>query len=175
MKKIDSIISNYIKEMHGKVIGIGLNEKHALEIEKNEQIINCDLLDYNINSHSLENGKTKKLYFNQIRKKYKKKKVDYIIGDIDKIDVCKKTFIRDSIYINKEKIIYYIKDASKLNLYINRYKRYNVDIKVIDCKDGKIIEITTTNSKNHKFIDKLYYIKDTLYDLVDIVGDLLSS
>ncbi len=175
MQKIENEINNYLKKIDGKIIGIGLSEKNIKEIEKNNKIVFCDLLDTNNSNTGKEKGNIKKLYCKDVRKKYKKKNINYIIGDISKINKYKNNFIKDSIYINKNKIIYYTDDIDTLNLYIKRYKRYNVIINVIDCKDGKILDIDTSHAKNKYLMDKIYYVLDRLYDLVDIIGEIFVS
>ena len=175
MKKVKTVINDYIKRLDGKIIGIGLDDNHINQIAKNDKIIYCDLLDNDNKSDGSEKGRNKILYFKDIRKKYKKKKIDYIIADMDKIFVCKRTFIKDSIYINKNKIIYYVDNNTDYQLILKRYKIYNVDIEITECHDGKIIVINTKQAKNRYFKDKLYYILDSLYELFDIIGDLFAT
>lgn len=120
MKKIKSVVKDYIKSINGRVIGIGLDDNYINQIAKNEEIIYCDLLDNDSNSSDFNKGKNKILYFKDIRKKYKKKRVNYIVADMKKIFACKKTFVKDSIYINKNKIIYYVDNDTNDKLIVKR-------------------------------------------------------
>ena len=44
--KVNSNIKKYIKNMTGKVIGVGIDNKEILEtIDKNNKILECDLLN----------------------------------------------------------------------------------------------------------------------------------
>ena len=91
------------RSLDGNVLGIGLDEEMIKEIELNDKIIECDLL----NSHT--KGKKKFSLFNKtinikkIRKIFKKKKVDYVVCNYDEISKYFNTFIKDNIYINNKK------------------------------------------------------------------------
>lgn len=162
--------------MTGKVIGVGIDNKEIIEtIDKNNKILACDLLN-SIDINGTAKGKNKKKkYVKKIRKKYKKKKVNYIIVNSNEINRYLKTFVRDSIYINNTEIYYYMDKSYDTENIIKRYKRYNTEIEVIKCDDGNIVRINTSKAKNKFFKDKLYYIVDTLGNIADIIGDILVS
>lgn len=175
--EIISYLRKYIKSMHGKVIGIGLdNEKIIEEIAKNNKILNCDLLNsIDIKSSDCKGKKTKKKYIKKLRKEYKKKNINYMIINSIKIDKYLKKIIMDSIYINKGDIYYYMNNEYEKDRIIKKYKRYNTSIKILKCDDGYIIKINTSNAKNNFFKDIIYYIVDTISNIADTIGDLLIS
>ena len=100
-------LKNIIKNLSGNVLGIGLDEDFTNLIEKNDKIIECNLLN------SYTKGKFKKSFFKKtirikkIRKVFKKKRVDYIICNYDEIKDYLNTFVKDSIYFNKGKLHFY--------------------------------------------------------------------
>ena len=85
-----------------------------------------------------------------------------------------KTFIRDSIYINKDMLyIYNIKDEELKEELIKKYKRYNTKIEEIKDKNNIILKIDNKNSKTNKIKDIKYMIIDTLISLFNLISDLL--
>ena len=174
--KVNSNIKKYIKNMTGTVIGVGIDNKEILEtIEKNNKILVCDLLNsVNIEDNLIQKRKKKK-YVKKLRKKYKKKNVNYIIVNSNEINRYLKTFVRDSVYINDTEIYYYMDKNYDIENITKRYKRYNTEIEVIKCDDGNIIRINTSKARNKFFKDKFYFIVDTLSNIADIIGDILVS
>ena len=175
MKKVDKI-NKIIQKMEGKLIGIGINDEMVIkEIDKNNNIYECDLLD-SIDLSNQESGKKKrKKYIKKLRKKYKDKSVDYIIMDPTKIFRKLKFLIKDTIYINNKKIYIYMDKNDDYEFVIKRYKRYTKNIETIKCDDGIIINIDSTDSKKHIIKNIFYYIIDTLYNISDMIGDILVS
>lgn len=175
--KVNNELKKEIKKMNGNVLAIGLSDETLLDtIENNNNILMCDLLNANIKSNIENKAKShKKIYINDIRKKYKNKKIEYIICDIREVDKYLKTFVRDSIYINKKEIYFYMDKNVDKNKIIKKYKRYNTVIKETNCNDGFIIKINTEQAKNNIFKDKIYYLKDTLEYISDFIGDFLSN
>lgn len=163
MKKI-------IKNLEGRVLGIGLNEELVKQIEDNDKIIECNLL----NSYS--KGKNKFSLFNKtikikkIRKVFKKKKIDYVICNYDEINQYFNTFIKDSIYISKTKIYYF--GNIDIELLKNRYGRYNTNIVI---KNKNLVEINCSNAKNNFFKDYYYRLIDFKNKLIEVIGDILMN
>ena len=81
------MIYDITKCLSGNVLGIGVDEKITNILNNNERIIECNLLDStNTNQKKGTNGKkTKKINIKKIRKIFKKKRVDYIICEINSI------------------------------------------------------------------------------------------
>jgi len=163
-----------IKTFEGNVLGIGIKENLLEIIDKNEKILNCDILSNEIKT----NGKSKKrklfgnksININKIRKKYKKKKIDYIICEYETISEYMRKFVKNSVYINKNKLYFY----GNVDLdVIKRYNRYNTKIDIKKYKDSYIVEIDNTKAKNNFIKDFLYLMKDTITFVIEIIGDSL--
>lgn len=173
-----SDLKNISKNLSGKVLVIGLENKTALQVlDKNENIV--ELYTMNFNGKKKTKDKTrgrrgKTISIKKIRKVFKKKRIDYIICNIEDINKFLRTFIRDSVYINKTKLyIYGNKDILDSELIEKRYKRYNTNIVITEYNQELLIEIDNSNAYNNKIKDIFYNISDIGYDMLNVVGDLL--
>lgn len=167
------------KEVSGNVITIGLEYKTVLdELDKNEKIKELYSMQFNgkkkIKNKEKGKKRNKVVSIKKIRKIFKKKKIDYIICNIEDINRFLRTFIRDSVYINKSKLyIYGSKNNIDLELIEKRYNRYNVIINVTEYEKEVLVEIDNTKAFNKLFKDIFYNIIDILYSIYNIIGDLL--
>ena len=171
-------IYDIAKCVSGNVLGIGVDETIAQILENNELVLNCNVLNSTSKQKTPSKEKTKqklkKIRIKKIRKTFKKKKVDFIICNIEEIKKYLKTFIKDSVYINKQILyIYNIKDEEQKEELIKKYKRYNTKIEEIKEKTTIILKIDNTNSKTNILKDNLYMIIDTLIELSNFISDLL--
>ena len=169
-----------IKCLSGNVLLIGIENQDIYdEINCNENITNCNALTkYKRrkiklwNSKAKETSKFKNIKIKKLRKVFKKKKVDFIICNIDDIKQYLKSFVSNSVYINSNMLYIYGTDYDFEDV-ISKYKRYNVIIKKEKYEDGYILFIDNKNSKNNFFLDIIYYFIDTLNNLRNIIADIL--
>ena len=170
-------IYDIAKCVSGNVLGIGVDEKISEILEKNDLVLNCNLLNsYTKETNKKQNikQKLKKIRLKKIRKVFKKKKVDFIICNIDEIKKHLKTFVKDSIYINKDILyIYNIADDELKEELIKKYNRYNTKIEEIKEKNSTILKIDNKNAKTNIFKDYYYLIIDTLTQLFNLISDIL--
>ena len=162
----------------GNVLGIGVNRKIIESLNNNNRITNCNLLDSEmpLSENTKSKKKQKRIRMKKIRKEFKKKKIDFIICNIDTIKKYIKTFIKDSIYINKDMLyIYNIIDDEKKEEIIKKYKRYNTKIKELKDGNTKILQIDNKNSKTNLIKDYTYLIIDTLTNIFELISDVLVS
>lgn len=182
MKKIYDIT----KCASGNVLGIGVDEYMSKILEQNELVLNCNLLDSctatRINQTKKEKKeqekkkKLKKIRIKNIRKIFKKKKVDFIICNIESIKKYLKTFVKDSVYINKDMLyIYNIKDEDLKEELIKKYRRYTKKVEVIKDEKTYILKIDNKDSKTNIIKDSLYILIDTFIQLINIISDILMS
>jgi len=96
------------KDFSGNVLTIGLDFPTVVQVlEKNEKIKKSYSMTFNgkKRAKNYENGaRGKTVSIKKIRKIFKKKKIDYIICNIEDVSKFLRTFIRDSVYINKTKL-----------------------------------------------------------------------
>lgn len=165
-----------IRKMQGSLIAFGLtNDILKQEIEKNNNINTCYLLDStsNFNKKKLtifNRGKT--VNIKKIKRVFKKKRIDNVIANYQTIKPFLKTFIRDSVYINKNKLYIYGAEEDYEDL-IQRYKRYTSEIEVKKEKDYFIIIIDNNNTTNNKIKDIIYWWKDTFTSIADFLTVIL--
>ncbi len=166
-----------VKKLEGNLLGLGINnDKIKDAIKTNNKILNCYLLEetpsvFKKNKIQLIN-KQKKINIKKITKTFKKKRIDNTICNFKTISPFLKTFIRDSIYMNKNNIYIYGTDED-YDLIIKRYKRYTKDIEVKKEKNSFLLIINTKNTKTSKIKDIGYWWKDTLENIVDALTALL--
>ena len=170
-------IYDITKCLSGNVLGIGVDQRIAQLLEQNDRVLNCNLLNSKIGlSAGEKQGKQKKISAKKLRKIFKKKNIDYIICNIEEIKKHLKTFIRDSVYINKDILyIYNIPNDEFKEDLIKKYKRYNTKIEEIKDKNDTILKIDNKESKTNKIKDIKYSIIDTAISMFNIISDLLMN
>lgn len=173
-----SDLKNICKKVNGKVLTIGLDYSTVEKVlDKNENITELFSMKFNGKKRTkkYEKGKRgKTISIKKIRKIFKKKRIDVIICNIEDIDRFLRTFIRDSVYINKNKLyIYGNKDVIDIELLEKRYKRYKTEVNITEYKKEILMEIDNSNAYNNKLKDILYNISDIGYNIVNSIGDLL--
>lgn len=172
---------NIAKCANGNVLLIGVDDSKIYDIiDKNERITIC-------NSLSNCKRKSKKMYCDnsttknskiikvkKLRKVFKRKNIDFIICNISEIKPNMKSFLSNSVYINKNMLYIYgsIKD-NDLEELVKKYKRYSKDVKA-EIKDEEfIIYIDNKKTKTNFFKDKFYYIVDTISNIRNLIADIL--
>lgn len=175
MKKMKNELKIQIDHMDGKILLIGNYDEEIQQLLlKKAAILSCDQLikkEVSKNNSQSSGKKSKTLNIKNLRKKYKKKNLSYMIVNAEDIMPYKNRFIRDSIYITN-KSIYLIGNE---DILLTMYRRYSKQIEKIECLDGMIIKIDVSKSKNNKIKDFLYFVKDNLIDLGNTISDFLIS
>lgn len=162
-------MNNELKKLKGTVLGIGLSEQEQKILEKNKDVVECYLMDSNKKGNSKGKGKVKTINIRKIRRKFRDKSFDYIIANFEELKPYLRSFIKNSIYLNRGKLYYYnIKDF-ELEELENRYIRYSSKVEI---KKGLVI-IDNTNSKTNIFKNIFYYFCDLVYDVIDLIGRML--
>lgn len=163
-------LEQIIKKLKGNLIGIGIKEEKILKlIEKNDNILECNLLDC-FEPDTKGKGKNKKI--KKLRKKFKKRKTNYIICNFDRIKEIENKIIYDTIYICNKEIFIYDKEKQELENLARRYSRY-ANVEILNYKEGNIYKITI--KKNISKINEIYYkIIDNLISLIDFISNLLT-
>lgn len=165
----------YIKKMDGSTVGIGIdNEKIKNAIQNNDNIKTCYLLEEG-SSFSKKKfkifEKSKTVNIKKIKKVFKKKRIENLICNYKTIKPFLKTFVRDSVFINKGKLyIYMEEDYEEI---INKYKRYTNDIIIEKNKKQTLLIINNQNTVNKKTKDIKYWWKDTLNNIADVLTNIL--
>ena len=176
-KKFEEII----KKVEGNVLVIGLDDNLLDKFEKNNKVNLYSIYSNKNNggifskSKKKQTNKGKTINIKRLKKYINKKSVDYLICNIEEIKEYYKYIIKDTIYLNNNTIYIYSSNKIDKEFLIKKYKRYNVNIKVTEYKNGYILTIDNKNGKNNYLKDKLYFIKDTFYNIAEIIGNILIS
>ena len=169
-----------IKKVEGNVLTVCLDYKLMDKFDNNNRI-NLYSIDSNTsvgifkNKNKRKTNKGKNINIKKLRKYINKKSVDYMFCNMNEIIHYYKYFIRDSVHLNNNKLYIYADNDIDKELLIKNYKRYTKKIECIDYKTGYIIIVDNKNTKTNYFKDKLYFIKDTFYNLAESIGNLLIS
>lgn len=168
-----------IKDLKGYVLGVGiLKNKILTELNKNDYVEVNILTNNNISipaSSKLKpdsSKKGKKIVIKKLKKYFKKKKPDYIICNIDDVKSYLKYFVKDSLYITKQRIYIY-SDSKDVDLkdIEKKYLRYTKSVEIIN----DAILIDTTNYNPNIFKNACYYFVDTLVAIYDFIANVIAS
>jgi len=170
-------LEEIIKKVEGNVLVIGLDNKLLDKFDKNNKV-NLYSIDSNTNktfgkSKTRTTNKGKTINIKKLRKYIKDNSVDYLICNMNEMIDYYKYFIKDSIYLNNNTIYIYATNDIDKEFITDKYKRYNVEIKDIDYKNGYIITIDNTKGKSNFIKDKINLIKDTFYNIAEFIGNIL--
>lgn len=167
-------LKNIINKLYGNIIIIGkFDEGLEKLVSENKKILSCDHLTNESGNGIGKKGKSKSINIKQLKKKYKKKKHDFILCNIEDIMKYQKTFVKDSIYIAKEKVYLFGKKDGLEKIKV-KYERYTNKIEQLRLKEGIILSITT-DFKPSKLKNIYYYIYDTIMYIIDLISDILIS
>ena len=166
-----SELNRIIKQFNGNVLGIGLDEKILKQLNKNNKIMECNLLNSVTKGRGYGFSKTIKI--KKIRKYFKKKSVNFILCNYEVMSKYLNSFVKNSIYLNDFKIYYY--GDCDVDRLIRRYSRYDTKINVFKEKNIYILEIDCSNAKNNFFKEKLYSVVDLVDNAIEVIGDILMN
>lgn len=170
-----------IKKMEGNVIGVGIDDKLLSGFSKNNKV-NVYTIDKGSKGIGVSKSKRRKtssgktINIKKLYKYFKKDSIDYFICNIEEINDYLKYFIRDTIFLNRKKIyLYGDKSNMDLELLEKRYKRYRSQVEIKEFKDSVLLIIDNSNVKYNWFKEKVYFIKDTIYNIVEFISNVLTS
>lgn len=162
-----------IKKLQGFVLGIGLDDTLQDAIYENENIHKCDLMEnMQRGKGSSAKGFTKSISIYQLKKKYKKNKIDFIICNLEDIDIYMKYFLRDGTYIVKQKIYLYgpLSDTEKEALQ-ERLQRYDFCITYKQKKNQSLFILE--KKECHYLKNYLYFVQDSISSYLDKISSIL--
>ncbi len=165
------MLDKELKKLKGSILSIGLDEKQLLILEENPKVTECYSLNSKnkVKSKGSSKGYAKTINIKKIKRIFKKKRFDYIICNFEQLQPYLRSFIKNSIYLNRKIMYFYnIKDFDLEELE-KRYIRYNSKVKMK--KD--LIIIDNSKSKTNIFKNIGYYFHDLLYDTIEYISKIL--
>ena len=176
--KLESII----KSCKGNVLAVCLDDDLMVKLNKNNNIGLVSIessksipTKVGVKTKKKKLNGTKNIGIKKLRKYFNKKSVDVLFCNMNEMNEYYKYFIRDSIYLCIGTVYLYFNNDIDKDFLIKKYERYNVTIETTEYKNGCILKIDTSLAKNNYFKDKLYMIHDTLYNLIELIGNILVS
>ena len=173
-------LEEIIKNVEGNVLVIGLDDKLLTKFEKNNKVNLYSI--YSNKTQSIfskskkkKTNKGKTINIKRLRKYINRKSVDFLFCNMDEMFEYYKYIIKDTIYLNNNIIYIYASNNIDKEFLIEKYKRYNIKITSTQYKNGYIITIDNKNGKNNYLKDKLFFIKDTFYNIAETIGNILIS
>lgn len=174
-------LEEIIKEVEGNVLTVCLDEK-LMKFAQNNNKISLYSIDSNTNNglfgrkkNKRKTNKGKIINIKKLRKYINKKSVNHMFCNMNEMFNYYKYFIKDSVYLNNNKLYLYFDKGIDKDLIIKNYKRYNVEIEEIEYKNSYLLIIDNNKSKTNVWKDIIYFIKDTLYNIAEAIGNLLIS
>lgn len=167
------------KTLTGNVLLIGIKDQDLVEfINHKEEIKCCYLLNSEFKGKKKKAGwglrKTPTISAKKFRKKFKKKRMDTIVCNIDDMESHFKTFIKDSIYICRGTIYLFGKVRKIEDLKLKeKYQRYHVTIEEEKVKDGKILIIHVGKAKTYRIKELWFLISDFFRNMANLMSDYL--
>ena len=151
--------------LFGQIVLIGNFSSNFLnKINKNKQIINCHVLS-NQGDNFINKGLIEVVSLKKLKKRYRKKSIDFMIINYNNIKPFEKYIVRDSIYLVKNQIIY-LNSALSLK---EKYQRINIKV------EGNKNYYISMNGVRFNFIrDYYYFIKDTIKEWFIYASDVLA-
>ena len=167
-----------IKNMQGNILTIGIDDKLLNGFNKNG-CVNVYTLDRAKGifgkSKKRRDNKGKTVNIKKLKKYFRNKSLNYIIIDYGEINDYIKYVIRDIVYLNNNKVYIYCNKEDDIELLVKRFKRYNASSFIKEFKDNYVIVIDNSNSKTNWLKNKLYYILDTVYNIIEFISNVLIS
>ncbi len=118
----------------------------------------------------------KKVNIKKFRKVFKKKKIDYIIIDVNNIYDYFKYMAANSIYVCSKKVYLYGKsDFITASSVAKKFERYKAKVECIQDNDEYLVIANVKKTKYSRGKEILYLIIDTFINLGDMITFLLTS
>lgn len=168
-------IKRIIKSLQGNIVAFGFkSDKFKSILNSNSKILCFDILDEVSKNNKKGKCKSKNIYIKDLKKKYKKDKVDFILINVDVMDHYMIYLIKETIYIGKN-TLYLFGNKDKVNYYLNKYRRYKISYDLKEYNNNMIAYIDITKAKNKKIRDRLYIFSDKIESFVNLLIDVLTS
>ena len=170
-------LADIAKKIQGNILTIGVDNKILEGFLKNKKVnvytLNRSNIMFSKHNKIKKDHRGKSINIKKLRRYFKKKSIDYLFINFEEIEDYLKYVVKDIIYINSNKLYLYCSKESDIPLIEKRFKRYNISISKKSYKEIILLEINNQKSKNNWAKDKIYYLLDTIYNLVELISNIL--
>lgn len=148
---------------------VSLSDEYKNIIINNKNITSIYTLDRRLFSKNNKDN----IKINKLKKNYKNK-IDYMICDVNGVNIDLNKVIYNTYNVISKKIIYYgIKDEYDVDRIIKKYERFSFTCNKKIYDNSFILEINTSKRNVKRLF--LYKIKDLCVDLIEVIGNILFS
>lgn len=165
------------KKINGNLVCFDVNNTNVLDaIKKNNKIE--DLYEFSfgnkINKKMKSKIKGKRYNIKKIRKYFKKKSVNYFMGDINTLKKYFNSFIKNSINLNNNTIYLFGKNSDyEIDELIYRYKRYGIKVTVKSNEEYFLLQISVKDIKTKFLKNCQYRVRDNMYNIGEYISQVL--
>lgn len=166
-------INKIIKTLKGTLLVVSVNNSYVLDtIYKNNKLTDVYSLD-RTRIFNKPVKKTNDVKLRKLKKKFKNK-LDYMLCDVNGINIDLNRVIYNTYNIVDKEIIYYgIYDEYDVDRIMDKYTRFGATCTKKIYKDEFVLRIDTHKIKVSKLF--LYKVGDFFKDIVEGIGNLLVS
>lgn len=146
-----------IEKLKGNVLIIGIKDENVIQkIEENSNIQTCYFLNAckKEKNENKEKKQTRNFNIHYLRKKFRKKKIDDILCHVDDIYPYLKSFVKDSVYINRGYLYLYGESTTyDLEKTVKKYEKYHASVTVTTEKNFFFMTVSNQKSKTNRWKD----------------------
>ena len=165
-------LKKIIAKLEGVVIAVTVDDEVKKALSFNKKITEIYTLEKTKTFGNMKHER-KPVNLRKVKKKFKNK-TDYILVDINGVNIDLNKIVNNTYLMTKKKIIYFgIYDEYDVDRLAKKYERYNAKCDKTMYGDSFILEVNMKNLKlKNTFIN---LIIDLFVDIIDIIGNLLLS
>ena len=171
---MNDTLKKIIKEIKGNALLVGISNQYVLDtIYKNKDLVNIYTLDRAKLFNKQPKQKSESVKLRKLKKRFKDG-LDYMICDVNGINIdLRKVMYNTYTLIGKEIIYYGVYDEYDVDRLAKKYQRYNCKVEKKIYDDSFILVIKVKDIKVTKLF--LHKIADTFNDIIEAIGNLLMS
>lgn len=165
-------MNSIINGLSNNVVTLDLDNKYRDMVINNKNILNIFELGGSGNGKSFSFFK-KSLDVDKYNKYFKRKDINYFIGEVSNVLKYKKTLVKDILTTTCDKVYIYSKNKNSLQVLEHIVKRYTKDYEIKKIDRDYILIISCKKVRSNFLINKLYYIKDMFTEFFDFISNIL--
>lgn len=171
---MDNDLKTLCKTVKGSVVTFGMDEKYTKFLEKNQQITTLDTINLFGKKKNKMDGKAKEIPIKKVRKYFKKKKIDVIFYQADKMEPYLFSLPKEIIYIGKRDL-YIIGSKDSVIKILPKFERYVPYKEKKEYNNKILVQFNIEGIVSNRLKDSIYFYKDKLDYFIGLLQDFLTS